>query len=318
MKDNMCYVKSFDIKKHNNGKCLIKLFMFNLVLLLHLTVSLGIVKLRDEKATHIDLTGIKGPYTYRNYCRIKSGELWWTEGEGGVGLTSPDGEGKEFQVSSTALNGIFFISPYKGWVVGDGGTIFYTDNRGEIWSQQDSGTKVDLSAVTCTDENNCWVVGKQGTILSTKNAGSSWIQLEPKTQEDLLSLSFVSTKNGWVVGDNGVVLETNDNGKSWQSYGKYLQTLNENSPYPNYRTQSPNFIFVKFIDKKKGWVATRDAVASTRNGGINWEIIHLETTLIGLAIHDHLHLVAVSLYGDNYVSNDGGISWQKRKTVVSK
>lgn len=63
------------------------------------------------------------------------------------------------------LNDINFYDENYGLVVGDSGTIAYTDNGGESWTLQDSGTNEYLLSVKITSPTTAIVVGTNGTIL---------------------------------------------------------------------------------------------------------------------------------------------------------
>ena len=54
----------------------------------------------------------------------------------------------------------------RGWAVGDKGTILSSQNGGETWQSQTSGTTNDLLSVQfAADGKRGWAVGKNGTIL---------------------------------------------------------------------------------------------------------------------------------------------------------
>src|SRR5690606_18670523 len=63
------------------------------------------------------------------------------------------------------LRDINFYDENYGLVVGDSGTIAYTDNGGESWTLQDSGTNEYLLSVKITSPTTAIVVGTNGTIL---------------------------------------------------------------------------------------------------------------------------------------------------------
>lgn len=56
--------------------------------------------------------------------------------------------------------------------VGDAGTIMTSDD-GLTWTEQDSGTTVDLNAVSCTLLTGCFTAGDEGTILQSWD-GEDW------------------------------------------------------------------------------------------------------------------------------------------------
>jgi hypothetical protein len=110
--------------------------------------------------------------------------------------------------------GIHFVDAEKGWVVGDHGTILYTQDGGENWLIQVSQTEAHLSGVYFVNSITGWAVGEQGVILSTNDGGEVW---KPQTQDktNLWSVYFGDAKTGWVTGENGTILFTLDGGKTW-------------------------------------------------------------------------------------------------------
>jgi hypothetical protein len=73
------------------------------------------------------------------------------------------------------LNGIWFVSDRRGFVVGDQGAIFRTDDGGASWLALTSGTRAALYGVSFgTDGQEGWTVGASGTVLHTTDGGGSW------------------------------------------------------------------------------------------------------------------------------------------------
>ncbi|MGI9035269.1 MAG: YCF48-related protein [Pyrinomonadaceae bacterium] len=57
-----------------------------------------------------------------------------------------------------------FTNDKNGWIVGGGGTILRTDDRGKTWIRQDSQTRYSLYGLFM-DKKYGWAVGKKGIIL---------------------------------------------------------------------------------------------------------------------------------------------------------
>lgn len=108
-----------------------------------------------------------------------------------------------------------------GFVVGAGGVILKSTNRGSNWLQQTSGTTQALySAHFWPNSAVGFVVGAGGTILKTTNRGASWAAIPSGTSTALRSIFFggpqyTATESGIIVGDMGVMLTTSDGGDSW-------------------------------------------------------------------------------------------------------
>lgn len=71
------------------------------------------------------------------------------------------------------FNSIFFINDKTGFVVGNKGRIYKTNNAGGSWTRSWVNEQEDLTSVFFTDSLTGYVVGKHGTILKTTNGGLS-------------------------------------------------------------------------------------------------------------------------------------------------
>ena len=78
---------------------------------------------------------------------------------GVIMLTNNGGENWEYHYPpSPWLNDVFFTDDSTGWVVGDYGFIWYTEDGGQTWEQVESGTNADLNRIVFVDD------GKVGYI----------------------------------------------------------------------------------------------------------------------------------------------------------
>lgn len=113
------------------------------------------------------------------------------------------------------LTSVNVIDCRQGWVAGDHGAIFHTEDGGTTWRAQLSGTTERLNAVQFISAHQGWAVGDRGVILRTINGGQDWMTQSSGTREDLRDLSFVDENHGWVGGSYGIILHTADGGKTW-------------------------------------------------------------------------------------------------------
>jgi len=81
------------------------------------------------------------------------------------------------------LRGVTFIDPDRGWVAGDRGTVLHTEDRGESWKPQPTGTKANLADIAMYNSNRGLAVGGYyqgytqlsiGEVIVTDNGGQSW------------------------------------------------------------------------------------------------------------------------------------------------
>jgi photosystem II stability/assembly factor-like uncharacterized protein len=83
------------------------------------------------------------------------------------GVAPPPGTG---EVILTSVQ--FADDGRRGWGVGSRGSILATENAGETWQTQASGTRQDLWSVHVTaDGRRGWAVGDNGRIIRLGPAG---------------------------------------------------------------------------------------------------------------------------------------------------
>ena len=191
------------------------------------------------------------------------------------------------------LESVFFIDEDNGWAVGladnsqdKRGYIQYTDNGGENWTKQTSGSGRYLFDVFFIDANTGWVSGSFGAILHTDNGGTTWTtQRDDSSYTQLGSIFFIDATNGWTTGFGGVILHTTNGGTIWESQasgrGEYLRS-------------------VSFIDANNGHiVGDGGVILHTTNGGENWT---KQTSGISNNLHD------ITFVGNNgWIVGSGGV-----------
>lgn len=116
-------------------------------------------------------------------------------------------------VGTKGLNGLFFQDHDHGWVCGDGGVLFSTEDGGKKWTLIDTGTSENLKSVivkpdgtgylthmTCCDGD----VGNSGGLLLTRDGGKTWkSSLELKATPYRFDLS----PSGMAWGVGGTLIE---------------------------------------------------------------------------------------------------------------
>lgn len=115
-----------------------------------------------------------------------------------------------------------YADPVTGnvWVVGNGGVILNTTDRGATWTQQASGETGTLYSICFVNENEGpaelgWVVGDGGVIIHTEDGGATWEPQVSDISEQLRSVFFANRSRGWAVGAAGRILATTDGGSEW-------------------------------------------------------------------------------------------------------
>ncbi|MGO9108551.1 MAG: YCF48-related protein, partial [Thermoguttaceae bacterium] len=145
---------------------------------------------------------------------------------GSLGLMAAISEGDFFRNPHSDLilpgiNGMQAVPPGYGWLVGDGGWIALTGNRGNSW-RPPLGTLppetalFDFSALTVRGPK-CWIAGSPGSrVFFTPDAGRTWAAYPTGTTLPLRAITFIDDQHGWAVGQLGLILASNDGGRTWR------------------------------------------------------------------------------------------------------
>ena len=211
--------------------------------------------------------------------------------------------------------GMHFVDINKGWIVGGNGRISNTEDGGDFWYSQDSGTSQSLNAVFFIDENTGWAAGNHGVILHTSNGGNTWsTQNSPVERSSvyLSGISFIDHDTGWIVGyDNhvdhagSIILHTTDGGATWTSISGYNHYLND----------------VHFITDDIGWAVSHahpgfpGVVLRTLNGAADWtaHATNINITMNSVCFTGGFHGWAVggnaNWTGAIIHTTNGGLDW---------
>ena len=131
------------------------------------------------------------------------------------------------------LNDVCFVSPLKGWAVGDRGTIWTTVDGGANWKLADVPTDANLFAVSFFDENFGLAVGGRvvpatgvgvGVLLRTIDGGTTWGVVETASFPILRDVRILDPGTAWVAGDSSELYPSglfvsSDSGLTWMAEG---------------------------------------------------------------------------------------------------
>lgn len=112
------------------------------------------------------------------------------------------------------LSSVVFVDSEYGWVAGQEGSLFATQDGGATWNPQETGTSGEVNALHLLDRSNGWLVGNGGLILSTSD-GKTWLPQNSGTEEELLTIRFSDRDHGVLGGVRGTLLWTEDGGRTW-------------------------------------------------------------------------------------------------------
>lgn len=258
------------------------------------------------------------------------------------------------QTSSTSrnLNAVFFLADGRsGWAVGSSGAIVHTDDAGDDWNVQQSGSSYNLNGVWFTSHDLGWAVGNLGTLLKTISGGTSWSRINLGIGDNLMDLWFANADTGFAVGSNGTVLRTVDGGTSWQRTtvtstvlqsvsfanaregwivgdgGKIYGTVDAGESWtlvlPAITSQSLNAVWRRRTEA--AWAVGDQGVAPRTVGtplAYGWELRNAGAInqLQGVCFPDDLIGYAAGSSGAGTIlrSDDGGVTWQAQAAHASR
>jgi photosystem II stability/assembly factor-like uncharacterized protein len=202
------------------------------------------------------------------------------------------------------LQEVFALDSLTCWAAGNYGTIMKTDDGGETWLVQNTGTTGNFRSICFTDPLNGWACIDAGKIFHTTDGGSSWEMNYEIEDCVLLGLVFTDPLHGCAVGgmENSyisVILMTWDGGETW------------------WRKQIPDggkLSDVCFSDFNHGWtVSITGMIYRTYNGGVNWSLVLDDGPFIWfemVSFADQYNGWAGDTHdGKIYITHDGGSNW---------
>ena len=210
------------------------------------------------------------------------------------------------------LFSVSFPTEQQGWASGRWGTVLHTEDGGQSWVRQKSGTDYTLISITFIDSQNGWAVGDGGTIVHTEDGGKTWVKQECPVNYYLMGVCFVDDQKGWAVTEWTNILHTVDGGKNWEV--QFSES--------DYILKS-----VSFCDPLNGWAAGEYGyIYHTSDGGLTWEhqagsfalseeVFELvgENTLFDIVAIDPMTAWAVGIDGYVTATTDGGTTWNEVK-----
>ena len=185
-----------------------------------------------------------------------------TTGDGGKTWIRVDV--KDLDPASRLLRAVFRSSG-RGWIFGEAGTVYATQDAGMSWKKLVLQTHYLLLGGTFIDDDRGWLVGAGATVMETSDGGETWHRSAidaPGTR--FTAASFVDNRKGWAVGAAGAVYSTSNGGRTWiqQASGVTADLLD-----------------VKFLNQLEGWAAGAEGtLIHTTDGGQHWTTVPSGTT----------------------------------------
>ena len=159
------------------------------------------------------------------------GETWLDRSLGILTVHVEDSPERSLQTitDDVILYDVMFVDARHGFIAGEFGSLFVTQDAGETWRRLPTGTQKTLFGVDFVSPREGWVVGIDGIVMRTTDGGATWdVQRGIVDVGAIGDLSFVEAMEnpglyavqvagprGVVVGETGSLFVSDDGGRSW-------------------------------------------------------------------------------------------------------
>jgi photosystem II stability/assembly factor-like uncharacterized protein len=214
--------------------------------------------------------------------------------------------------SGHELTDICFINPDTGWIFGENGTVFRTNDGGQSWTDQSLPSQGRINSGLFLGNETGYVAlsaggtESEGEIYKSTDGGYHWELEFSDPSSAIRDLSFINPDTGWVLGYYRQVypvnmswnffLKTEDGGEHWQ----VLDFLQES-----------HFTRINFIDDTTGYIAGAGTpnLMKTIDGGRHWQSVY-QPTNSGLTDVFFTDIDNGYTCGNNfYFTHNAGASW---------
>jgi hypothetical protein len=129
------------------------------------------------------------------------------------------GDAAVLATSMTQISGARIL-PVPGtkiiWKIDDDGRVRRTNDLGDSWKVQDTGTSATLFSGSAPSEKVCWLVGTFGTVLVTIDAGAHWTKATVPINSTIDRIDATDGRHAVVTLQSSTVqFETFDGGQNW-------------------------------------------------------------------------------------------------------
>ena len=207
-----------------------------------------------------------------------------------------------------------FPTDHEGWMVGELGRIFRTEDGGASWQRQDAGTKRPFLAMTCLDAKTAWIAGKEGIVYATRDGGATWTLLKTGSNRHVFALEFANGQRGHGAGDFGTMVHTEDGGATWTASRVSEDVkLPESALDTGVEPGDVNLYGISYGDADHVWLAGEfGVILASTDGGLTWhqQPTPVESTLFGVRFIDAKRGWAVGVDSVILGTEDGGATWR--------
>uniref|UniRef100_A0A832G270 T9SS type A sorting domain-containing protein n=1 Tax=Ignavibacterium album TaxID=591197 RepID=A0A832G270_9BACT len=208
-------------------------------------------------------------------------------------------------IEEYGLLSVYVTNSGVGLATGFNGSIFRTEDNGNLWKQILSGGvnyggEEKIESIYFVNNNIGFACGSRNSfniygelILKSTDAGKTWLtnRYNYSSYNKINSIFFLNENLGWAGGDEGILI-TSNGGSSWI-----------NSTTSLFDVKS-----IQFVNESTGWLSSENIIAKSTDGGLNW----IPKSAPGGASIFFIDLNTGWVVGDNgsiRKSTDGGENW---------
>ncbi len=238
---------------------------------------------------------------------------WVVTHSTGLVLHTTDG-GKTWRTQAKLeagyLESIFFVDKKLGWICGDKGRIYRTEDGGKKWHQiGENRMELFFTGIHFFNRNEGFVVGmntqsRKSVLLESSDGGRTWNDHSTKVSGTGLigSIKFLNKDVGFIAAFNSIFHTTNG-GRTWNAFPVGQGTVIRE---------------ITFLNRSTGWaVGHKGILVTTADQGQSWK--RSNSFSDGLLrsvvfINEKLGFIAGDKDSNGttlWQTNDGGKSWVK-------
>ena len=171
------------------------------------------------------------------------------------------------------LNDVVTINATSALAVGESGKIFYTEDSGNNWSVEDSGTIQDLNSIEFVDVPIA--VGDSGVVLVKD--GDSWFDNSIVGASNLYDVSVVNYQSL----NDSLVFVSGMGGEVWKWYNNSWIDLSSVTGV------NSDIYGIDFVNETHGIaVGASGVIIGTEDGGASWEPRDVPEVVQGFSFYD--------------------------------
>ena len=171
------------------------------------------------------------------------------------------------------LNDVVTINATSALAIGESGKIFYTENSGNNWSVEDSGTIQDLNSIEFVDVPIA--VGDSGVVIVRD--GDSWFDNSIIGASNLYDVSVVNYQSL----NDSLVFVSGMGGEVWKWYNNSWIDLSSVTGV------NSDIYGIDFVNETHGIaVGASGVIIGTEDGGASWEPRDVPEVVQGFSFYD--------------------------------